>query len=577
MKNLILILSVVASFSLNAQSFLHTNGQDIVDGKGNTIILRGLGLGGWMVQEGYMLQTSGFAGPQHEIKEKISELIGKENTKTFYEAYLANGITKADIDSLNSWGFNSVRLPMHYNLYTPSIENERNGEISWLEKGFAMTDSLLKWCAGNKMYLILDLHAAPGGQGNDANISDYDKTKPSLWESEANKQKMIALWQKLAERYKNEPWIGGYDIINEPNWNFTEGENPNGLDEKYNKPLRQLMVDITKAIRDVDKNHIIIIEGNGWGNNYNGIFPLWDDNMAISFHKYWNYNTTESIQFALDFREKYNSPVWLGESGENSNVWFKDVISLVESHNIGWAFWPMKKVDNIAGVTSVNKNPEYASLLDYWKNGGTKPSAHFAYIALMQLANDYKIENVTIKPDVIDAMFRQVQTNDTKAYKEHRVPGIIFATEYDLGTQGYAYSDSDFVNYRVSTGKNVRWNSGNKMRNDGVDIQDCADTKSNGYEVFDIKDNEWLLFTVNVEQSGIYNIDIRYSGNETNGKLHLDINEETRSATVKLPPIKNYGSVILSNVTLNKGVHKIKVVFEKGGFQLNYLTFSKIK
>ncbi|MCB0426180.1 MAG: cellulase family glycosylhydrolase [Mangrovimonas sp.] len=577
MKNLILILSVVASFSLNAQSFLHTNGQDIVDGKGNTIILRGLGLGGWMVQEGYMLQTSGFAGPQHEIKEKISELIGKENTKTFYEAYLANGITKADIDSLNSWGFNSVRLPMHYNLYTPSIENEKNGEISWLEKGFAMTDSLLKWCAGNKMYLILDLHAAPGGQGNDANISDYDKTKPSLWESEANKQKMIALWQKLAERYKNEPWIGGYDIINEPNWNFTEGENPNGLDEKYNKPLRQLMVDITKAIRDVDKNHIIIIEGNGWGNNYNGIFPLWDDNMAISFHKYWNYNTTESIQFALDFREKYNAPVWLGESGENSNVWFKDVISLVESHNIGWAFWPMKKVDNIAGVTSVNKNPEYASLLDYWKNGGTKPSAHFAYIALMQLANDYKIENVTIKPDVIDAMFRQVQTNDTKAYKEHRVPGIIFATEYDLGTQGYAYSDSDFVNYRVSTGKNVRWNSGNKMRNDGVDIQDCADTKSNGYEVFDIKDNEWLLFTVNVEQSGIYNIDIRYSGNETNGKLHLDINEETRSATVKLPPIKNYGSVILSNVTLNKGVHKIKVVFEKGGFQLNYLTFSKIK
>ena len=577
MKNLILILSVVASFSLNAQSFLHTNGQDIVDGKGNTIILRGLGLGGWMVQEGYMLQTSSFAGPQHEIKEKISELIGKENTKTFYEAYLANGITKADIDSLNSWGFNSVRLPMHYNLYTPSIENEKNGEISWLEKGFAMTDSLLKWCAGNKMYLILDLHAAPGGQGNDANISDYDKTKPSLWESEANKQKMIALWRKLAERYKNEPWIGGYDIINEPNWNFTEGENPNGLDEKYNKPLRQLMVDITKAIRDVDKNHIIIIEGNGWGNNYNGIFPLWDDNMAISFHKYWNYNTTESIQFALDFREKYNAPVWLGESGENSNVWFKDVISLVESHNIGWAFWPMKKVDNVAGVTSVNKNPEYASLLDYWENGGAKPSAHFAYTALMQLANDYKIENVTIKPDVIDAMFRQVQTNDTKAYKEHRVPGIIFATEYDLGTEGYAYSDSDFVNYRVSTGKNVRWNSGNKMRNDGVDIQDCADTKSNGYEVFDIKDNEWLLFTVNVEQSGIYNINIRYSGNETNGKLHLDINEETRSATVKLPPIKNYGSVILSNVTLNKGVNKIKVVFEKGGFQLNYLTFSKIK
>lgn len=576
MKSLVLILFTVLSFGLNAQSFLHTKGQKILNGDGNNILLRGLGLGGWMVQEGYMLQTSGFAGPQHEIKEKISDLIGAENTAEFYEAYLTNGITKADIDSLNVWGFNSVRLPMHYNLYTPPIEEEKNGEITWLEKGFAMTDSLLKWCADNKMYLILDLHAAPGGQGNDANISDYDKTKPSLWESEANKQKMIALWQKLAERYKDEPWIGGYDIINEPNWNFTEGENPNGLEEKHNKPLRQLMVEVTKAIREVDKNHMVIIEGNGWGNNYNGIFPLWDDNMVISFHKYWNYNSKESIQFALDFRETYNVPIWLGESGENSNVWFKDAISLVESHNVGWAFWPMKKVDNIAGVTSVTKNPNYAVLLDYWKNGGSKPSVEFAKNALMQLAEDCKIENVTIKPDVIDAMFRQVQTNDTKAYKKHKAPGLIFATEYDLGSNGYAYSDSDYINYRVSTGKNVRWNSGNKMRNDGVDIQDCTDIKSNGFEVFDIEDNEWLLFTVNVEQSGNYNIDIRYSGNEANGKLYLVINEESKSTSIELPPTDNYSHVTLSKVVLNKGVNKIKMVFEKGGFQLNYLDFSKI-
>src|SRR5690606_38541070 len=113
--------------------------------------------------------------------------------EAFYRAYLENGITKRDIDSLKAWGFNSVRLPMHYNLYTPPVEAEKEGELTWLEQGFEMTDRLLEWCGDNEMYLILDLHAAPGGQGNDANISDYEPTKPSLWESKANRDKMTAL------------------------------------------------------------------------------------------------------------------------------------------------------------------------------------------------------------------------------------------------------------------------------------------------------------------------------------------------------------------------------------------------
>ncbi|HEY0354781.1 MAG TPA: cellulase family glycosylhydrolase, partial [Flavisolibacter sp.] len=106
------------------------------------------------------------------------------------------------------------------------------------------------------MYLILDLHAAPGGQGNDLAISDRDPSKPSLWQSEANQQKVIALWKKLAERYKDEEWIGAYDIINEPNWGFEDEKDFRGTAENKNEPLKKLMVDITKAIREVDRNHI---------------------------------------------------------------------------------------------------------------------------------------------------------------------------------------------------------------------------------------------------------------------------------------------------------------------------------
>ncbi|OXA96338.1 cellulase family glycosylhydrolase [Flavobacterium hercynium] len=572
MKKALLTLQLLLSITTFGQGFLHRDGQNIVDGNGKNVLLRGLGVGGWMVQEGYMLQTQSFASPQYRIRQKIKELVGEETTKEFYAAYKANGITKRDVDSLAAWGFNSIRLPMHYNLYTPPIEDEKNGAITWIDEGFVMTDNLLKWCAENKMYLILDLHAAPGGQGNDAAISDYDTTKPSLWESEANQKKMIAFWKKLASRYRDKQWIGAYDIINEPNWNFT-GTNKNGCDENSNGPLRDLMVRVTKAIREVDTNHLIFIEGNCWGNNYNGIFPLWDENMALSFHKYWNYNTTASIQKMLDYRKEYNVPIWLGESGENSNVWFKDALSLVEKNNIGWAFWPMKKIENIAGVTSVTKTEDYDVLLKYWKDGGQKPTAEFAKKALMKMADNYKMENLTVKSDVIDAMFRQVQTDDTKPYKKHKVSTKIFATHYDLGTNGKAYSDKDFVNYRVETGNFDEWNKGNTMRNDGVDILPCKDAESNGYQVSFIEDGEWLQYTIEAPKEGKYNVALRYASENQEGKLHLEMDNGKKSTITLLPVTggnEKWTTIVLPEIALNKGPNKIKLVFDKGGFNLNY-------
>ncbi|MEH6681839.1 MAG: cellulase family glycosylhydrolase [Sediminicola sp.] len=575
MKKSILVLVLCITNHLHSQGFLHRDHQNIVDGEGKNIVLRGLGLGGWMVQEGYMLKTQSFAGPQHLIRQKITDLIGPQNTAAFYEAYLANGITKRDVDSLASWGFNSLRLPMHYNLYTPPIAEEKEGEISFLEKGFAMTDSLLQWCAANKMYLILDLHAAPGGQGNDANISDYDTSKPSLWESEANQKKMIALWRALALRYKDNPWIGAYDIINEPNWNFT-GTNKNGCDETSNAPLRELMVAVTKAIREVDTNHLIFIEGNCWGNNYNGIFPLWDDNMALSFHKYWNYNDQASLGQILDYRAKYDVPIWMGEGGENSNVWFRDAISLFETNNIGWAFWPMKKIANTAGVTSVPITKEYSELLAYWEHGGEKPSVEYARSALMEIAENYKMENLTINKDVIDAMFRQVQTVETKAYKEHSLPGIVYATEYDLGPHEHAYFDTDIVNYRVSTGENTVWNKGRAMRNDGVDIEKCTDKIGNGFHISHIADGEWLLYTVTVTEEAVFDVDLRISDHKGGARLYLADGNGRISETLALPKSGEGGTwqtVTLKDVRLQKRTNKVKIHFEKGGFNLNYLAF----
>ena len=560
-----------------SQGFLKVSGKNIVDENGKEVILRGMGLGGWMLQEPYMLQLAGVASAQFDIKKKITDLVGTERTATFYNNWLQNHCTKTDIDSMASWGFNSVRLPMHYNLYTLPIEEEPvAGKNTWLEKGFALTDSLLNWCKANKIYLILDLHAAPGAQGNDAAIADKDTTKASLWASEANQQKTIALWQKLAERYVNEPWIGGYDLINETNYGFTNPADKNGCAETGNAPLKKLLSDITTAIRQVDTKHIIYVEGNCWANNYKGMLPLADPNTVISFHKYWNYNDQASIQGFIDLRNQYNVPVWMGESGENSNAWFTDAIQLLERNKIGWAWWPLKKL-GYNNPLQVQANEGYKNLINYWKGNGTKPTADEAFKSLMQLTEDIKITNTIYHKDVVDAMFRQVNSTVTIPFKDNRITGntILYAADYDLGRSGYAYHDKDSANYRVSTGKNIPWNSGYVYRSNGVDIEVCKDSLTNGFNVYNTMPGEWLQYTIQVQKAGQYAIGFRTAAKDSVGSFQVIANNSI-AGTVNVPvtgDAQKWSTQMLSKVQLKAGINTIRLKIINGNIGLNYIQF----
>jgi endoglucanase len=576
---LALFLSFFSALHVNAQNFLHAEGQRIINGKGENVLLRGIGLGGWMLQEGYMLRVNGIGQQQHVIKSKIAELIGEQSTEEFYNQWLSNHTRKIDVDSLKAWGFNSVRLPMHFALYTLPVEKEPvKGKDTWIEKGFTLTDSLLTWCKANKMYLILDLHATPGGQGNDVNISDRDASKPSLWESEENRQKMIRLWKKLAERYVNEEWIGAYDIINEPNWGFEDLANDkNGLKEKKNEPLRQLMIDITKTIREVDKNHIVIIEGNGWGNNYNGILPIWDNNMALSFHKYWNFNDLNSIKHIISFREKNNVPVWLGETGENSNVWFTQAIELFEKNNIGWSWWPLKKI-GINNPLEIPSNPNYQQILNYWSGKGVKPSEEDARKGLFKLAEEVKLENNIYHKDVVDAMMRQSHSTETKPFNSNIIANnvVMNAVDYDLGRNGFAYADNDTADYHISV-KSTRGigNRGHAYRNDGVDIQRDADKT---FYVSNMEDNEWLQYTLNVKEEGTYTIWLNVASVNDSAQLHIEINGVKINSAVAVPNTganNKWQNVEVQNVMLEAGTQVFRIYVNKGDCNLKSITFIK--
>lgn len=506
---LLAFAALLSSTAAQAEGWLRVEGTQIVDDGGEPVILRGMGLGGWMLQEGYMLKL-GEVGQQHKIRAKLVELVGEERTATFYRAWLDNHTTEADIAQMAKWGFNSVRLPIHFGQLTlPADQEPRAGHDTWHEEGFARIDRLLEWSEANRIWLILDLHAAPGGQGNDLAISDRDPAKPSLWESEENQRKTVMLWTKLAARYKDEPWIGGYDLINEPNWSFATPGKGNGCDETESKAVWALQQRITKAIRGVDTKHMIIVEGNCWGNNYKGVPPAWDANMVLSFHKYWNRNDAASVADIVKLRASYGRPVWLGESGENSNVWFQGAIALVEGEGIGWNFWPLKKI-GFNQPLEIAPGDGWMKIVAWATGNGPRPDADEAFAAMMQLAENSRFEKNVAKPDVIDAMFRQPRDASPKAFVERKLgaaPLTIRAVDYDLGPAEVAYGDTVDANYHVATGgERTPWNNGTTYRNDGVDI--ARDPRGAPY-VADFVTGEWMRYAIEAAAPGRWDAAIR--------------------------------------------------------------------
>ena len=549
----LLLFFTSVSFSQN----LKTEGKKIVDGDGNEVLLRGYAPGGWLLIEGYMMhETDGSIGAQHQIKSNLVSLMGAEKTEEFFKKWRENHFTKRDVDSLASWGFNSIRVPLHYNLFTLPIQEEpKAGENTWLDEGFSIVDNVLAWAKPHNMYVILDLHAAPGGQGRNTDISDYDPNKPSLWESEQNKSKTVALWRKIAERYKDNEWIGGYDLLNETNWDLPEG-----------KDLKDLFVRITNAIREVDDKHIIIIEGNDYANNFTGLLPPWDDNMAYSFHKYWNSTNEDDLNWILPIREQYDVPLWMGESGENSNTWYTDAVSLFENNNIGWAWWAMKKIGSVNSPYRIVVNDGYQKILNYWKDEGDKPTEQEAYDAMMKLADNALSENCLYRKGISDALLRQPHTNATLPFKERQViPGVVYLSDYDLGKNNYAYYDKDVATYHQSSGSFVAWNRGWRYRNDGVDIEDNNDnTNSNGYHLGFVDKGEWTKYSVKINYSGIYRVRVRHASEQTGGQLYLSLNDQNATPILTTNSSGSWFSFIntaIDGVILEEGEHSLKVHF----------------
>ena len=396
MPNRIRIVALILSLSVIAAAadrrFVRAQGKDLVAPDGSKLLLRGINLGNWLVPEGYMFHFERGPSSAREIEALFNELVGPDEAARFWSAWRDQYITADDIRFLRDAGFNSVRIPFHYKLITDG-------------NGFALLDRAIDWCRKAGIYVVLDMHCAPGGQTG-TNIDD-SWGYPWLFESPAEQSRTIDIWRQIAAHYRDEPTIIGYDLLNEPIPTYPKW--------KHLSPrLEPLYKRITAAIREVDQNHIVILGGAQWDSNFDVFGPPFDQRLMYNFHKYWTSPTQDVIQPYLDFRDRYNVPIWMSESGENKDDWIATFRTLLEKNGIGWAFWPYKKMDATSCVASFDRPEYWSEIVAYAQLPGSvggiekrlksRPSNEHSRAALAALLRNIRFPNCRANRGYLNAL-----------------------------------------------------------------------------------------------------------------------------------------------------------------------------
>lgn len=441
---LTLLLGVTFGFTSNADelSFLHTRGQDIVSEKGEKVLLRGVGLGNWMLPEGYMWKFGNEADRPRRIEKLVSDLIGAENARRFWAEFRQNYVSEADIQRIGQLGYNSVRPALNSRLFL-----QETGDVDPAGEGFQLLDNLVKWCKANRIYVIIDMHGAPGGQTGQ-NIDDSADDQPELFMQPKYEEQLVNLWTAIARRYSNETAIAGYDLLNEPLPART------GAAAKYKARLEPLYKRLTKAIRQVDTKHMIILEGCDWANDWSVFTGSFDKNLVYQFHYYcWdNPAAVKSIARYLDYRKRFNAPVWVGETGERDSTIYWATTEYFEANNIGWSFWPWKKMDADNGPISVKRPSQWDAVVGY-SRAGAKPSSETAQKTFDELLRNIRLENCESHPNVVNAMLRRIPSRIEAENYSHNGPGI-----------SYAVKDASRLSKYYRTGEPVPINAGEERR-----------------------------------------------------------------------------------------------------------------
>jgi endoglucanase len=328
-----------------ADYFIKTDGTNFsVDGQ--DFVMRGIGLGSWMNLEHYMI---GIPGSEQLIRQTLRQTLGAQEAAALLHSYLTCFVGEDDFRYLKSIGINSIRIPVNYHYF---LDDENPQQLK--DEGFLYLDRVAKLCAAYQIYMIIDLHAAPGAQNPDWH-SDNAVGIPLFWQYQCFREQAVKIWAHIAAHYRGNPWVGGYDILNEPFF----------IPDK--EDLNTYYAACIRAIREVDSDHVIFLEGDHFAMDFSTLRCLEDANLALEFHYYptvWNPQVMdpdfpeakrqdilkETFAKQAAIREKFQRPIWCGELGcefKKDNMAFmrgldQSMLDLCEASHVSWTLWNYK-------------------------------------------------------------------------------------------------------------------------------------------------------------------------------------------------------------------------------------------
>ncbi|MDR1641712.1 MAG: glycoside hydrolase family 5 protein [Clostridiales bacterium] len=517
--------------------FLDTNSGRIVNGDGKPIILAGWNIGNWLLPEGYMwLSGEGnrFDRPRR-IEQVIRELAGSEYAAGFWKKFRDRFITEKDIAHIAELGFNSIRIPINWRV----ILKDEPG-IQWEEDGFKLIEQCLDWCEKHRLYAFLDLHGAPGGQTG-ANIDDSVDDLPRLFIDEDSWEKGIEIWRELARRFGDRWIVGGYDLLNEP---LKPGLGDDMSLNPYLSKLCEFYAESAKAIREIDKKHLLTIEGSNWATNTNVFCQKYDEKVIQHFHRYAVVPSVESFRCYQEVAEGFGEPLWLGESGENKAEWFAALYPLSVSLGIGYCMWTWKRMEGDCSALSVAKPEGWDEIIGY-THGGKKPD----YRKVQKILDTY-LDNM---------LFESCKENEVISNSALRRPGFTLrATDFDLEGHSNAYDKGNPFGYQVHSGMELVMSpiAGETKKGFGFD---------SAWDMFSLRlsKGEFASYTVNSKERFFFSI-------EAEGEAELAVRFQSSDQKVL---IGKEGRT--SKLEFDPGMGPLRIEAVSGSALLHRLIFGK--
>jgi endoglucanase len=369
---------------------LRVSAGKIVDRQDREVRLRGVCIGGWMNMENFI---NGYPGSEHGIRAAVAEVLGESKAQFFFERLLDHMLSEADLAFLKSVGCNTVRLPLNYRQFESDA-----APFSYLEAGFARLAQAVSWCEKQGLYAILDLHALPGWQNPDWH-SDNSSRHALFWQSQQCQDRFVALWEELARRYRGNRTIAGYNVMNEPVTGVPRGRFVNRYRSNY-APLNAIYRRVTSAIRKLDPDHILFLEGDLYSQRFAELDAPFAENLVYSSHNYnaagfgpgpypgrfpswtapgdehWDADKQQQVfdqQEGTRFTRQHNVPLWVGEFGSVYNGIPEQVpdrlraldeqLAVFERNGAHWTAWTYKDVGTMGWVMP-RQESEYMQRID---------------------------------------------------------------------------------------------------------------------------------------------------------------------------------------------------------------------